>query len=370
MPTTDGQQPKAPLLTFRSGGWVILLAALLTAALLTWAIAPAVLREFDRPPGDGETIESYAFALEPCIVDEALIVPATLYRDMVPVLEAPAHMRGADVKALNEKKRGKFLVSDDRVIGVVIDGEARAYPMSIMYVHEIVNDTLAGTPIAVTYNFLCDSTMVFDRRIEPVPPRFRVSGLVYNSNLLMYAVPESASVPSAPNVGGESLWSQLAARAVTGPDAAAGRTLTVVPSAVTHWADWLERHPETTVITKDPGYVKRYKHAAPDPYFRSADLPYPIDSPPPADGPAAKSRVVAVTAGDATRVYPLSMIFAAAGGTGAWTDELNGVQLHFTPHAVSDTVVVRTTPPDADVSYVHCFWFAWHAMRPGDQLVQ
>ena len=124
------------------------------------------------------------------------------------------------VPRINKAQRGKFLVPRDDVIGVVVNGQARAYPVRFMIWHEIVNDTLGGVPIAVTYNFLTDSVAVFERTIGDEVHTFGESGLVYRSNLVLY--------DRRPGQRGESLWSQMGERAIAGP--ASGTPLVRIPA--------------------------------------------------------------------------------------------------------------------------------------------
>src|SRR5262245_8924469 len=195
-------------------------------------MTPAVIRSFKHAPGDGKNIDSYGFDLSHLLVSRSEIAPATLHRDMVPVMGNPTasgpepadpaltgveglRKRWEKMQRRNDPKYGKYLVPSDKVIGVEVNGEARAYPISVMYVHEIINDTLAGVPIAVTYNWLCDSISVFDRRLDDRTLMFGASGLVYNSNMLMYD--RALPTPDGPARPEESLWVQLDGRAIGGP---------------------------------------------------------------------------------------------------------------------------------------------------------
>jgi hypothetical protein len=100
-------------------------------------------------------------------------------KDALQALVDPPTVAGSDIKRINADQRGKFLVSSDRVIGVSLNGAHRAYPLQVMNCHEIVNDTLGGVPIAVTYNPLCDSVVVFERELDGETLVFGVSGLLY-----------------------------------------------------------------------------------------------------------------------------------------------------------------------------------------------
>ncbi len=81
---------------------------------------------------------------------------------------------------------GDLYADREPVMSVRIDGEARAYPLSILMWHEIVNDTLADTPISVTFCPLCNSGIVFDRRVEGIETTFGTTGKLRNSDMVMY----------------------------------------------------------------------------------------------------------------------------------------------------------------------------------------
>lgn len=362
-PNQKDPKAESPLFTFRSGGWVIMVSGILTLAVLTWAIAPAVLRTFSRPPGDGATIESYRFDLSSCLVDRELIFPIMLHRDMVPEMNTPRTMPGREVVRLNTEERGKFLVSEDRVIGIVLNGEARAYPIKLLNVHEIINDSLGGEAIAITYHWPCDSVRVFRRVIEGETVEFAVSGLLYNSNQLMYVrgdidPSDEAHVP-------ESLFNQLQARAITGPHAAKGLTLDVIPAVLISWEFWLIRHPDTTVVLEDPHYHKRYQGAVPNEYFITDKLIAPVDPKPDPGTLDMKTRVIVILTENDRRAYPLPLIASNLAEHDAWTVAQGEYSIRFEAYRdFNQTAIVSVEPSDARVEVIYGFWFAIHAMDP------
>jgi len=200
-----------------------------------------------------------------------------------------------------------WLAAEDMVIGVEIDGEARAYPLRILNVHEIVNDELAGQPIAVTYCPLCRSGLVFDRRVAGETLSFGVSGKLINANLVMY------------DRQTESYWSQLDGEAIVGP--LVPRELTLVPSTVTTWEEWHGAHPETQVLSRDTGIYPEATYGS-NPYAGYADsnrVGFDVDS---VDGRLhAKEIVYGVTIGNASRAYPEETVREA----GVINDEVGGV---------------------------------------------
>lgn len=344
------------MLTFAGGGWVLLLMAIICLGLVTWALAPALLRMVDRPPGDGKDPESYGFDLSNLTLDRAGLDTVLLHRDLVPVMSEPEVITAAEVARINDEERGKYLVSTDRVVGVEINGEARAYPIMLMNVHEVINDTLGGVPIAVTYSWLCDAPVVVDRRIGETVAELGVSGLIHDYNTLLY------DRSAAEEMGGESLWLQMTGECVAGP--ALGQTLSIIPCELTGWSSWLAQHAGTSVIARPGQYVKRYKKSAPDAYFLSDEMKYVLSVAPPADGPRGKARVVAVELADGSRhVYTFEWLVEQARG-GQATDSIGEVTLHFDVNRASGTVQVTAEPAQSIVRVVHALWFTYHARWP------
>ena len=109
-------------------------------------------------------------------------------RDGIPALTNPEVASGAGTN---------FLADAERILGVVINGEARAYPFPVLWWHEMVNDTLGGANILVTYCPLTGSGIVFDPRVGGQARNFGVSGLLYENNLVMF------------DRDTESLWNQM-----------------------------------------------------------------------------------------------------------------------------------------------------------------
>ncbi len=348
------------LFTFASGGWVVVLSAVVTLGILAWALAPVVLRGGPLR-GDGVNVESYRFDLSTCLVGAEHIVASGMRKDALRALVDPPVV---SAEAAAGGGRGKYLVAGDRVIGVTLGGESRAYPLAVLNCHEVANDILGGVPIAITYNPLCDSALVFDRRFGGETLEFGVSGLLHDSNLVMY--------DRRPGAHGESLWSQLQGRAIAGPAAARGAALVQLPAVLTSWSAWLEEHSATSVLAPDPAMTRRYEQAR-GPYekYFADGRPrpeFPFDPAPPAGGPAPMERVVAVEAGGERALFSYDRIAraAAADPSGSWTAPVGGVAMRFRYRADPPTVVITHAATGEPALATYSFWFAWHAAHPDE----
>ena len=176
-------------------------------------------------------------------------------KDGIPSIDNPVF---ADVD------NSQFVADSDTVIGLEINGEAKAYPLFILVWHEIVNDDVGGVPVSVTYCPLCYTNQVFERVIDGNVVEFGTSGKLYNSNLLMY------------DRYTESYWSQALGMAVKGE--LTGYQLNLVPFDVITWGDWKMLHPETLVLTTDTGHIRSY---ATDPYgnyYTEPRIMFPVDN--------------------------------------------------------------------------------------------
>ena len=398
---TENSPAIRPSLTFRSGGWVIALAGVLVLLILAWAFAGILMGH--RPKGDGQSVDTYGFDLSNLRTNGGAFVASGNPRDFFQSLDQPQVLPGHEMLAYNAKLRSKYVVTADRVIGVEINGKSRAYPLDVMNVHEVVNDELAGVPIAVTFSPLCDSAIVFDRRVNGKPLQFGVSGLLLDSNLVMYdkqadvvaqtslnsqdakpATQVSMNADQSPPVSvasASSLWSQMAAMAIAGP--AVGTTLAQIPNVnVCTWKHWLATHPTTEVILPDAQDEKRMKKISYSRYLLNSKVEFPIGrkattntliNPSSDNMPGAmpdKMPVIAITAGGETRVITLREA-ADRGADAPWNFVVGGVPIVVVsqkdPASVlvgsSDTTPIEVTP---------CLWFVWqafHAPAAPDQVL-
>jgi hypothetical protein len=363
-PTPDG----SPTLTFRGGGWVIVLAGVLVVLLLGWSFLGPMLGR--HPIGDGRTVESYGFDLSNLRVERTDLVASGNPRGFLPSLDDPKHIRGSEMVVYNERNRPKYVVSTDRVVGTVIEGQPHAWPLSMMNVHEVVNDTVGGIPVAMTYSPLCDSAVVFDRRVGGQARLFEVSGLLVDSNLVFY---DKAPNGTQAADHSPSLFLQLARRAIAGPLAANGETLRSFPGVtITTWSDWLTAHPDTTVTERDPQTIRRMKEISYARYFLSPGLEFPSGRAPSdgqlaKDGMRLKSPVVLCRLGDAWHALPVERLVEQLSSEGASDRTLRrtvgGVEL--VVHLPAGPAVARVVRADGEpLETVPCLWFSAGLVGP------
>ena len=357
MPAVSANQGR--MLELRGGGGLLLLAGVMV--LVTLAIrVPALLRSIQTPLiGDGVNVESYGFDFSTCLVPRGPLVASGFNKDHAPVLDHPRAITVAEADELNRRLRRerhiKLLVPRDRVAGVNINGVARAYALRLMQWHQIVNDTVGGVPIAVTYDPLCDSAVVFDRRAGDETLTFGHSGLLYNSNLLIYDRREDPRE--------ESLWSQLQFRAIAGPAAAAERRLTLVHADVVRWDEWRQRHPDTTIMAPLTEHLDSYKISYSN-YYGSNLLRFPVE---PLSAEAAADPmgpVIALRVGGTWHVFALKQIAERTAEGRRWQSSVGGYSITFDYQFDPPTVWTAIDPPLGEFLAIRSFRFAWHAMHP------
>jgi hypothetical protein len=266
------------------------------------------------------------------------VIPAGPPRDGIPAISHPKFAAATEAD---------FLTSVDEVIGVVVNGVARAYPARILGYHEIVNDRIGDTPVAVTFNPLCASAMAYKSQVNKQQLAFGTSGLVYNSNSLYY------------DKQTESLWSQITGEAVSGP--AAGAKMELLPTALVSWGEWKAKHPDTQVLTTETGYKRNYDCI---PYEASSTrLLFPVSQ---TDKRLPlKEKIVGVAVGGRFKAYPFAML--PNGKSGITTDEFNGQSVRIEFNAALQTAFV-TDIEGKPIPSATMYWFAWYAFHPETEI--
>jgi hypothetical protein len=176
------------------------------------------------------------------------------------------------------------------------------------------------------------------------PLTFGVSGLLYNSDMLLY------------DRQTRSLWSQIAARAISG--AHKGRRLAAVPVSHTTWSDWRQRHPDTLVLSQDTGFSRDYHRSPYAGYEASRKLYFPVKFR--AQGYHPKERILGLEIEGQYKAYPFAEL---AKTTGTLRDRVAGkdIDIRFdTEHQTATAVEAN----GRELPTIIAYWFAWYAFHP------
>jgi len=311
-------------------------------------------------------------------------------RDGIPPIDEPRFVTVAEADAWLEEK--------EPVIHLAIGDDVRAYPLQILMWHEIVNDAIDGRPVAVTFCPLCNTAIVFDRRVGDRTLDFGTTGNLRNSDLVMW------------DRQTESWWQQITGEAIVGE--LTGHHLEMLPATIIAWDAFRQRFPNGQVLSRETGYNRDYGS---NPYVGYDDINQPsflYDGP--LDGRLPpKERVVTVSMGGEDVAYPFSVLSeqhviadsvggqsivilfqpgtasaldAASiadgrdvGATGVYLAEVDEQHLTFTWHdeafvdmetgsrwtllgeAVKGPLAGKRLTP---VTHGNHFWFAWAAFKP------
>ncbi len=263
-------------------------------------------------------------------------------RDGIPSINQPKFVAASDAKFLGKK---------DRVLGVYRNGIAKAYPIRILDRHEVVNDKFADEGVVVTYCPLCFSGMAFSISTDSIARTFGVSGLLFNSDVLLYDHQTG------------SLWSQIRSQAISGR--LKGTEMQPVVAAHTTWRAWLSRHPDTQVLSTDTGYGHSYRKSPYLEYQRSWQLMFPVANR--SKEYTNKELVLGVTIGDAFKAYPFKEL--RKHDRQSFDDSVDGTRL--TIEWDKKEKFARAIASDGkEIPTVIVYWFAWYAFHPTTAVFQ
>ena len=205
-------------------------------------------------------------------------------RDGIPPIDHPRFVSVEETSGIADR---------EPVIVLVVNEEVRAYPLQIMIWHEIVNDTVGGVPVTVTFCPLCYSAIAFERRISDKTYDFGTSGLLRHSDLVMY------------DRQTESLWQQLSGEAIVGQ--MVGQRLKMIPVALIGFGQFKSEHPDAKVLSKVTGYRRDYGR---NPYAGYDDIrktPFLYKGPLPKKV-RSMEHLVTVMINDEPVAYPFSVL--------------------------------------------------------------
>lgn len=236
-----------------------------------------------NPPGSAGAEFSTDFSRATISFDEVLSGGPP--KDGIPAIDDP--------KFVSIDEAEEWLEPQESVLVYSVDTATHIYPIQILMWHEIVNDTVGGRPVSVTYCPLCNTGVAFDRRHDGEVLDFGVSGRLRFSNLLMY------------DRQTESWWQQATGVGVVGDFA--GDRLEILPLLLLSWEDAVARFPEAQVLSRDTGYSRDYGR---NPYLRydTAERPFLYRGPEVDDTFDPMSRVIMVEIAGEQRAFPYPLV--------------------------------------------------------------
>lgn len=322
--------------------WIAAFSAIVALALLTSSLAWADPGRWKREWGKTDFSKT--------TVDFSEIISGGPPKDGIPSIDNPKFLPAAKVDTLGE---------NEPVIRFEINGELRGYPLQVLTWHEIVNDTVGGVPVAVTYCPLCNSAIVFERVVDGEPTTFGTTGKLRNSDMVMY---DRAT---------ESWWQQFTGEGIVGVQT--GTQLKMLPARVVSFSEFKSEAPDAPVLVPNNARVRRYGQ---NPYagYDSAPVPFLYRGSMP-EGIEPMVRVVVVRDGELKPIAISLPLLREKGEmnldgiTLEWRDGVNSALDRATIADGRDVGSVRTYRTGTDgqkQDLVHdiTFAFAFHAFHP------
>ena len=259
-----------------------LLSRLLPGLLLAllWGAPGLAHAQSTLPSNAPQALQQFDTDLTNATVDLSTLRAGGPSKDGIPSIDDPSFVSVAAARDWIDPKEPVILLEHN--------GAVRAYPLQILTYHEIVNDEIGGTPVAVTFCPLCYSSIAFERRLDGEPVTFGVSGLLRNSDLVMY------------DRKTETLWQQFTGEAIVGDRA--GEELEIIPSQLISFRQFAENYPDGTVLSRNTGHNRPYGQ---NPYAGYDDVdqsPFAYDGPTD-DRLPPKAKVVAVSLDGTHKAY-------------------------------------------------------------------
>ncbi len=277
-----------------------------------------------------ETATKNGFLLNNLIIPEKDILSGGVRKDGIPALNNPGFV---------SPEAAKFLKPSDKVISVSTKEGTKAYPIKILNYHELVN----VDDYLVTYCPLCASGLVFKNKIDDDKLEFGVSGLLYNSDVLMY------------DKKTESLWSQLLMKSVSGHYS--GVNLEIIPSTVMNWSAWKEQHADGLVLSDKTGFDRDYNKNPYEDYDSNPSTIYPLSSK--NNILPDKTKIYGIAIDGEYRAYPVDLLNELV----FVEDEIGSTAINI-KHDRKANTTYATDGLGNIINGTTMYWFAWYAFHP------
>ena len=264
-------------------------------------------------------------------------------RDGIPSIDQPVFQKADNYS---------FFSNNAQVLGVYHNGVAKAYPINILDWHEVVNDHFNGKPVSVTYCPLCGSGIAFNADVDQGRNKeFGVSGLLYNSDVLLYDRSTS------------SLWSQILGQAISGP--MKGKHLEIINTQRLSLGAWKQQHPQTLILTTETGHRRNYHTTPYGNYDQENRTYFPITHSD--DRFHKKEWVIGVEVKDAFKAYSIKKLSNLP--QRSLVDEVGGETITISWDQKAQHVMVKDSQGNEIVG-LQMFWFAWAAFHPETEVYE
>jgi len=261
-------------------------------------------------------------------------------QDCIPAINDPRFDTAKNVTWLND---------NDTIFVLNYKGVTRAYPQKILNWHEIINDTVSGDPIIITFCPLCGSAVAYKRVVNGKVAEFGVSGKLVNNDLVMYDRLEG------------NLWQQVTGVAIVGPAARRNEVLQVVDIATTSWGKWKNEHSDAQVLSRDTGYSRNYSQYPygtyeqnDQVYFGMKNLNRKLQ---------IKTVVYGIELNGAAKAYPKDIVDKQQ----TIQDKINNIPIKIQELPTGE-IAVTNLQTNKEIIPLRVFWFAWAAFHPDTQL--
>jgi hypothetical protein len=243
----------------------------------------------------------------------------------------------------------KWLNSEDLIFAINYKGVARGYPQKILNYHEIINDTIEGDSIAVTFSPLSGSVIAFERKVNNVITEFGVSGKLQNNSLVMYDRYEG------------NLWGQITGEALVGPAAKRNEKLNQISIFTTTWEIWKANNPKSKVLSKENGFSENYDKYPYGTYEENDELYFNMKNI--NKSLEIKTVVYGIEIDGKFKAYPKARLDIDK----KIEDSINK-QTILIEELKSGEIKVTNLSLKKEITPIRLFWFAWAAFHPDSEI--
>jgi hypothetical protein len=289
------------------------------------------------PPAPSADVSLNGFDLDRALLPREEIRAGGPSRDGIESVDEPEFVSVEEARWVAER---------NPVLGIAIGEEAHIYPVHLIEPHQIVNDEVDGVTVVVTYDPLVGVPRAYRREVEGRILTFGVSGLVYNSNFLLY------------DRETESLWLQFTGKAIAGP--MAGKKLERLPIRQELLGTWLSRQPLSEVLSRPRPTKIDYRYSRYTRYMIQDKIIFQVKARD--DRFHAKELVLGVVVDGRPRAYLGSLVTEAGGRV---EDEFGGRKVALV-YSTDDGIFSYDVAEGVDVT--EAYWFAWKAFHPDTEI--